>query len=696
MSLRDLVSGPNCGTGNAISGLANVTSDIQAQIQEAHAYQQAPGGPMIDMMHRNDMVQGMMMPNGPGMQVGNSFLNAFDHGPSKIHMPPPMHGPMHIPPPQMHMPMGPTGEDFVAEFEKMHLHPQQEEFEKIYAEQHMSRPPPPHLMHGPPPPNAMFHQHLGGPAQWSEEFAQQQQHAHEQQEMENVYNQVARGPESWAYEFNQMNEFMKNKEQNPSVQIRSEEDVLEEAYEEATNETVKDWVNEFSGDTTTSSQAPMGMGLDANMIEQLKNHPNPKFRNSKFLNFVEKISKGEIEFRDNGVVEKSAPQIGQDWASEFSKPVESESWADQFNQQHFPPPTLPQETVQHEPVDGDIDTEQWVNEYNNDSTNWISEYESMNQQFQSAMEQATLPDPSYEFSANNPFATHPDPFGLGQRLLKEGELKEAILALEAACQKNPQDAEAWRFLGQAQAENEDERAAIAALLKAIALDPYNLEALLMLGVSYTNDLEEHRALNYLKTWLLHNPDYQDPTVNDAKRNVTEYEQFYGGTGMGSAFDGTLHSEVTKMFIDAVRINPNDPELHTVLGVLYHISNDFEKSLEAFATALKLKPNDPYLWNKLGATQANSSRSEEAVFAYQKALALKPNYVRAAANMAIAFANQGLHEQAAAQYLRALRLNPNAEHIWSYLRISLSHMGRDSLVELSMRKNVDAFKPYFEF
>ena len=54
--------------------------------------------------------------------------------------------------------------------------------------------------------------------------------------------------------------------------------------------------------------------------------------------------------------------------------------------------------------------------------------------------------------------------------------------------------EAWRYLGQAQAENEGETQAIAALLKAVSIDPYNLEALMMLGVSYTNDLEEVRGL----------------------------------------------------------------------------------------------------------------------------------------------------------------------------------------------------------
>ena len=83
------------------------------------------------------------------------------------------------------------------------------------------------------------------------------------------------------------------------------------------------------------------------------------------------------------------------------------------------------------------------------------------------------------------------------------------------------------------------------------------------------------------------------------------------------YDNTLHGEVTKMFLNALSVRPDDPDLHTVLGVLYHISSDFDKSIEAFKNAVKLKPDDPALWNKLGATQANSSRSADAVHAYKR-------------------------------------------------------------------------------
>ncbi len=42
------------------------------------------------------------------------------------------------------------------------------------------------------------------------------------------------------------------------------------------------------------------------------------------------------------------------------------------------------------------------------------------------------------------------------KLWKAGKLKDAILAFEAEAQKNKDNAEAWRCIGEVAAENEDE------------------------------------------------------------------------------------------------------------------------------------------------------------------------------------------------------------------------------------------------
>lgn len=48
--------------------------------------------------------------------------------------------------------------------------------------------------------------------------------------------------------------------------------------------------------------------------------------------------------------------------------------------------------------------------------------------------------PEYSYQENNPYLHEPDPYQEGLRLLKEGRLKEAIRAFEAATQKTPDNA----------------------------------------------------------------------------------------------------------------------------------------------------------------------------------------------------------------------------------------------------------------
>lgn len=389
----------------------------------------------------------------------------------------------------------------------------------------------------------------------------------------------------------------------------------------------------------------------------------PKFRQSKFLDFVSKMNTGELKIVEEHLVEgeqerpqqrwdqevraEGGPEVGNVWASDFEKlgPQAGSTWAEDSAKEGGPS-TLPEE---------------WANEFADHYTR-VSPSDGTGEQR------------NYQVSSSNPFETTENPFELGQDLYKNGLLSEAALAFEAAIGKEMHVAESWRMLGMVHAENDDDKQAIASMVNAHAADPTNLDILLDLGVSHTNELETHEALNYLRQWIGQHPEYKNAVAL-------------------SSFQVNLE-ETIRMFDSIGQSNPRDPNVYTALGVLYNLSREYNKAEDAFKHALSLQQDSHSLWNKLGATQANSSNSKEAVEAYQQALNIKPNYVRSWSNMGIGFSNQGMYKESIPYYVRALSMNANAEPLWGYLKIAMACSGCLESLHLVNERNIGALAKAF--
>lgn len=442
------------------------------------------------------------------------------------------------------------------------------------------------------------------------------------------------------------------------------------------------------------------------LAETLSSSTDPKFQNSKFLQFVSKMSRGELILEDNAAKEVS-PAAAQ-WADEFTQNAAattgagaatpslwgeefasfqagqhpSAAWAQEFHNQTTtePPQTSSQaaETTAWADQFASGLTADWADEFSSSSAalpvdvaNWEEEYlrelEKLHSEF------GPRSSGQYLMAENNPFLTDVDSFQKGKDLFRKGVLTEAVLALEAECQRNPGNSEAWRLLGTVQAENDDDVQAIAALNRAVAADPEDLDALLSLGVSHTNELEQSEALGYLREWIM-----RHKTHGTAARHTP-----------GPPDSSQAMAYVTKLYEGAAAASPQDADVHAALGVLYNLSRKFDGAVNAFKAALALRPQDYSLWNKLGATLANSARSSEALAAYQKALELKPNYMRAWTNMGISLANVGEYEASAQYYVRALALNRKAVAVWGYLRNSLTCAAREDLMEAAEKEDLES-------
>ncbi|KAL3945877.1 MAG: hypothetical protein SGBAC_000028 [Bacillariaceae sp.] len=270
----------------------------------------------------------------------------------------------------------------------------------------------------------------------------------------------------------------------------------------------------------------------------------------------------------------------------------------------------------------------------------------------------------------------------------DGNLKEAIRSFEMELQhNNPDNASAWRMLGQCHAENDQDPEAIKCLEAAVDRDPYSPESLLALGVSYVNELNHEKALSNMKAWFTHNPKYAGMTMPP---------DIYGEHS-GRQVEGPVFDEVKQLLLSALEIDSSDAgDIYEALGVIYNVIRDYDNAADSFRKALEVRPDDYQLYNKLGATLANGSQSDKALPAYHRALKIKPKYARAWLNMAISHSNLQDHDAAARCYLQTLSLNRDAGHCWTYLRMALSSSERWDLLPLVFSRDLEAFQEHFDF
>ncbi|KAK9519358.1 hypothetical protein VZT92_022094 [Zoarces viviparus] len=333
---------------------------------------------------------------------------------------------------------------------------------------------------------------------------------------------------------------------------------------------------------------------------------------------------------------------------------------------------------------------------------WGSALLSRHQSLEEEFERAKAAVEGYYFHTDNPYKDLPNAFEEGQKKSREGDLQIAVLLLEGAVLQDPQDAEAWQVLGTTQAENENEQAAIVSLQRCLELNPNNLPALMALAVSLTNTGMRNDACEALLRWLRHNPKYKHLLKGKTHLMGSPNSQRRMSTAPNvGRYESSLLQEVKELFLEAVQHNSDsiDPDLQTGLGVLYNLSGEFNKAVEAFNTALSVRPEDYLLWNRLGATLANGDRSEEAVEAYTRALELQPGFIRSRYNLGISCINLGAHREAARNFLTALSLQRKSRsrqqshqvmsgNIWAALRIALSMMDQPELFQAANIGDLD--------
>ncbi|MBI5558349.1 MAG: tetratricopeptide repeat protein [Deltaproteobacteria bacterium] len=130
-----------------------------------------------------------------------------------------------------------------------------------------------------------------------------------------------------------------------------------------------------------------------------------------------------------------------------------------------------------------------------------------------------------------------------------------------------------------------------------------------------------------------------------------------------------------------------------LGNVLLMQGKAAEALAPLANAVKLAPNDAQLHLNLGSALLALDRFAEAEGSYRQALALNPGYVQAHNNLGIALMNLSRFDEAAACYQKALTLKPDFAEGHNNLGNTLLELGRFAEAEASYRQTL-ALKPDF--
>jgi tetratricopeptide (TPR) repeat protein len=108
----------------------------------------------------------------------------------------------------------------------------------------------------------------------------------------------------------------------------------------------------------------------------------------------------------------------------------------------------------------------------------------------------------------------------------------------------------------------------------------------------------------------------------AENYVSDAIDFYQAGQYSKAID-TWHK--------ALRIIPNDAEVHNFVGLAHHRMGDLDSAIVSFETAVEIDPKYHQAWNNLGYMNFLQGKYEKALRYFDEALLVNPNYEQARLN-----------------------------------------------------------------
>ncbi|MEX2272200.1 MAG: protein kinase [Vicinamibacterales bacterium] len=183
---------------------------------------------------------------------------------------------------------------------------------------------------------------------------------------------------------------------------------------------------------------------------------------------------------------------------------------------------------------------------------------------------------------------------------------------------------------------------------------------------------------------LERPDDVDHAVTLFQSAISKDDRFalaYAGLGQaywskyGQTKDTVWTTKATAAIMDALRIDPRQPEVHLSLAVMYHGLGRFDDAEKELRDVLRMQPWNDDAHRLLAGVHIDRSEWDAAVTELRRAIALRPYYWRNHSELGYAHYRAGRIDEAITAYARAVQLQPDSASALAMLGTALQSAGR---------------------
>jgi protein O-GlcNAc transferase len=244
----------------------------------------------------------------------------------------------------------------------------------------------------------------------------------------------------------------------------------------------------------------------------------------------------------------------------------------------------------------------------------------------------------------------------------QGNMEEAGRCCRRAIALRPNHSEAHVNLGNVLLSQRKLDEAILHYQTAIRINPSNAGALCNIGNALSS-LGKHddAIINYQAALKLN-------------QNFVEAYYNLGNSQMAKK----RYSEAINSFRHVIRLNPKNAAAYNNLGIAYKECGDDSAAIENYRIAIRLQPDRAVTYNNLAIVLRQQGMLQEASDTAQRALSIQPDYADALLNLGSILIDQGEVEKGIECLQHTININP--QHADAFNNLGLAFMKQGKLQE----------------